>query len=116
MSTLRVNTLQNTSGVEVYTCKAWVAVNATGTPSIRASGNVSSVTDGGTGIYTVNLITAMSDTNYSVVADISSPATTDNWYGQTGSSNYSTSSFKVCTATNVGGLFDSNGLNVSVFR
>jgi hypothetical protein len=64
MSTLRVNTLQNTSGVEVYTCKAWVNFNGTGTVAIRASGNVSSITDNGVGDYTVNFTTAMPDANY----------------------------------------------------
>lgn len=65
MSTLRVNTLQNASGVEVYTAKAWVNFNGTGTVAIRASGNVSSITDNGTGNYTVNFTTAMTDANYS---------------------------------------------------
>jgi hypothetical protein len=73
MSTLRVNTLQNTSGVEVYTCKAWVNFNGTGSSSvIRASGNVSSVTDNGTADYTVNFATAISDANYAVNCSISS--------------------------------------------
>ena len=67
MSTLKVNTIQNTSGVEVYTCKAWVNFNGTGTVAIRAAGNVSSITDSGTGIYTVNFTTAMIDSNYSTV-------------------------------------------------
>jgi hypothetical protein len=65
MSTLKVNTIQNTSGVEVYTCKAWVNFNGQGTVSIRASGNVSSITDHGVGNYTVNFTTAMADVNYS---------------------------------------------------
>jgi hypothetical protein len=64
MSTLRVTTLQNLSGVEVYTAKAWVNFNGTGTVAIRASGNVSSITDNGTGDYTVNMTTALSDANY----------------------------------------------------
>lgn len=68
MSTLRVNTLQNTSGVEVYTAKAWVNFNGTGTVAIRASGNVSSITDNGTGDYTVNFTSALADANYAVVA------------------------------------------------
>lgn len=67
MSTLKVNTLQNASGVEVYTAKAWVNFNGTGTVAIRASGNVSSITDNGTGDYTVNFTNAMPDANYSVV-------------------------------------------------
>jgi hypothetical protein len=66
MSTLKVNTIQNTSGTEVYTCKAWVNFNGTGTVAIRASGNVSSITDNGTGNYTVNFTTAMPDANYAV--------------------------------------------------
>ena len=68
MSTLKVSTLQNLSGTEVYTCKAWVNFNGTGTVAIRASGNVSSITDNGTGDYTVNFTTALTDANYSAVA------------------------------------------------
>ncbi len=67
MSTIRVNAIQNTSGVEVYTAKAWVNFNGTGTVAIRAAGNVSSITDNGTGDYTVNFTTAMPDTNYSAM-------------------------------------------------
>lgn len=68
MSTLRVNTLQTQAGVEVYTAKAWVNFNGTGTVAIRASGNVSSITDNGTGDYTVNFTNAMVDANYCLVA------------------------------------------------
>jgi hypothetical protein len=49
-----------------YGCRAWVNFNGTGTVSIRASGNVSSITDNGTGDYTVNFTNAMPDANYSV--------------------------------------------------
>jgi hypothetical protein len=44
--------------------KVWVNFNGTGTVAIRDSYNVSSVSDNGTGDYTVNFSTAMSDTNY----------------------------------------------------
>jgi hypothetical protein len=47
------------------TCKAWVNFNGTGTVAIRASYNVSSITDNGTGDYTVNFTTALADANYS---------------------------------------------------
>jgi hypothetical protein len=58
----------NASGsAPVYACRAWVNFNGTGTVAIRASGNVSSITDNGTGDYTVNFTTAMPDANYSVV-------------------------------------------------
>lgn len=53
-----------------YGCRAWVNFNGTGTVAIRASGNVSSITDNGTGDYTVNFTTAMPDANYSVVFSI----------------------------------------------
>lgn len=49
-----------------YMARAWVNFNGTGTVAIRASGNVSSITDNGTGDYTVNFTTAMPDANYSV--------------------------------------------------
>ena len=59
-----------------YTAKAWVNFNGTGTVAIRASQNVSSITDNGTGNYTVNFTTAFSDTNYVInpsTANVSSP-------------------------------------------
>jgi hypothetical protein len=56
------------SSAIAYGCRAWVNFNGTGTVAIRASGNVSSITDNGTGEYTVNFTTAMPDTNYSVSA------------------------------------------------
>lgn len=49
----------------IYACRAWVNFNGTGTVAIRGSGNVSSITDNGTGDYTINFTTAMSDANYS---------------------------------------------------
>jgi hypothetical protein len=51
-----------------YGCRAWVNFNGTGTVAIRASGNVSSITDNGTGDYTVNFTTAMPDANYTITA------------------------------------------------
>jgi hypothetical protein len=50
-----------------YSARAWVNFNGTGTVAIRASGNVSSITDNGTGDYTVNFTTAMPDANYAFV-------------------------------------------------
>ena len=52
------------SAATAYGCRAWVNFNGTGTVAIRASGNVSSITDNGTGDYTVNFTTAMPNTNY----------------------------------------------------
>jgi hypothetical protein len=47
-----------------YGCRAWVNFNGTGTVAIRSSGNVSSITDNGTGDYSINFTTAMPDLNY----------------------------------------------------
>jgi hypothetical protein len=81
MSTLSVGTIrsntsappvvQNTSGTQIGTfCRAWVNFNGTtnvgGFCTIRASFNVTSVADNGTGDYTVNFTTAMPDANYAV--------------------------------------------------
>ena len=49
---------------EQMVCKAWVNFNGTGTVAIRDSYNVSSITDRGTGLYTVTFATAMSNTSY----------------------------------------------------
>ena len=48
------------------TCRAWVNFNGTGTVAIRASYNVSSITDNGVGDYTVNFTTALANANYGI--------------------------------------------------
>jgi len=64
------NNLQMNSGfgssATAYGCRAWVNFVGTGTVSINASGNVSSITDNAVGNYTVNFTTAMPDDDYSV--------------------------------------------------
>lgn len=61
----RITSALNASGsAPIYACRAWVNFNGTGTVAIRASGNVSSITDHGTGQYTINFTTAMPDVNY----------------------------------------------------
>jgi hypothetical protein len=72
MSTLVAQTLSNgnvstsTANCIQGSAKAWVNFNGTGTVAIRASYNVSSITDNGTGNYTVNFTNALPDANYSV--------------------------------------------------
>jgi hypothetical protein len=56
------------SAATAYGCRAWVNFNGTGTVAIRASGNVTSITDNGTGQYTMNFTTALPDANYSAAA------------------------------------------------
>lgn len=44
--------------------KAWVVFSGSGTPTILAGYNVASITDNGTGDYTINFTNAFSGTNY----------------------------------------------------
>ena len=96
-----------------YGCRAWVNFNGQGTVAIRASGNVTSITDNGTGDYTVNFATAMPDVDY--CANVSA----GNSGGSRGSSvnAYSASSIRVNTwAATTGTLTDFSDVNVAVFR
>ena len=76
MSTLALATLRNLAGTASTSsdnvingsAKAWVNFNGTGTVAIRASYNVSSITDNGTGDYTVNFTNAFADANYAITA------------------------------------------------
>jgi hypothetical protein len=67
---ITISTLKDDAGVLATQngmtgiAKAWVNFNGTGTPAIRASFNVSSITDNGTGDYTINFTTAMPNANY----------------------------------------------------
>ena len=113
MSTLKVNTLQNTSGVEVYTCKAWVNFNGQGTVSINASGNVSSVTDNGTGDYTLNFTNSMPDVNYAVMGNDQMPSKAN--YGNVYPGVQSTSSCRVFV-NYTGTPYDAYEPQVAIFR
>ena len=80
------------STATAYGCRAWVNFNGTGTVAIRDSGNVSSITDNGTGAYTVNFTTALPDANYTIVgtvADAGNYRRIFNIYGGTAPTNSS---------------------------
>lgn len=65
VSTLNDDTgVLNTQNGMTGIAKAWINFNGTGTPAIRSSFNVSSITDNGTGDYTLNFTTAMPNANY----------------------------------------------------
>lgn len=63
MSTIKVDNLQTTGGASLYPARAWVNFNGQGTPAIRGSGNVSSLTDISTGKFGVNLSSVTTDAN-----------------------------------------------------
>lgn len=70
-----------TSLMDAYACRTWVNFNGTGTVAIRSSGNVSSITDVGAGIYAVNFTTSMPDANFAVSGQgaVISGATAAGW-------------------------------------
>lgn len=100
-----------------YGCRAWVNFNGTGTVAIRASGNVSSITDNSTGNYTVNFTTAMPDANFAAnvsINNVSGGSAIVQPYVVTPSVS---SSVQVITLQNSGGSpADTNATLVSVFR
>ena len=99
-------------------CKAWVNFNGTGTVAIRASYNVSSITDLGTGNFTISFLTAIIDANYSVAASChywASAETAGNDILQT--NMFTTSSFRVRTQVSSTGTYEDLQQNsVAIFR
>lgn len=126
MSTLKVNAITDVAGtsgpnVEVAnTAKAWVNFQGTGTVAIRASYNVSSITDNGVGIYTLAFTNALEDDKYCanvsaihntgpVSAQIGGPAAT-------GPNNKSTTELQVRALTAADTFIDCNQVSISIFR
>ena len=98
--------------------KAWVNFNGTGTVAIRASFNVSSITDNGVGNYTVNFTTAMADTNYAVSGSADAVSSKVSLYGPgTGTiASASSANIGVSTAGGVTGLVDAPQVHVAILR
>jgi hypothetical protein len=98
------------SAAVAYGCRAWVNFNGTGTVAIRASGNVTSITDNGTGDYTVNFTTSMPDANYSASMNILDLAARVLWVN-----TLSTSGIRLICASLAQNPAD-NSIGVSIFR
>jgi hypothetical protein len=100
------------SGGGAGTVQAWVNFNGTGTVAIRDSGNVSSVSDNGTGNYVVNFTTAMANANYSAPSSAGGNA-----YNQPRIAlcwSFSTSSISVGTVNANGTASDADSVNVAI--
>jgi hypothetical protein len=97
-----------------YGCRAWVNFNGTGTVAIRASGNVTSITDRGTGAYTINFTNNMPDANYSVSGTAWYDGVSAGITGVVGTP--SVSSVQVNTDNNSGGAGDMLQCHYSIFR
>ena len=122
MSTIKTETLSTPSNSTVPvdtvvngTAKAWVNFNGSGTVVIRRAFNVSSITDNGTGDYTVNFTTAMPDANYTTIGNCTY------LFGTTarirGLSPYelSTNNTRVITGYNDTTFADHQGVFVAIF-
>ena len=111
-------TIQDSAGTEIGTfCRAWVNFNGTGTVAIRASFNVSSITDNGVGLYTINFSTAMPDANYSVAGAGHRVSGGYSAFINTDSSAVQTASAcKIASSNDTGALVDSAYITVSIFR
>lgn len=107
MSTLKVDNLQTTAGVDKYLASAWVNFNGAGTVAIRGDGNVTSITDVTTGTYTIGYTSALVDTNYAAAG--SSQRTSDS--GATAATRmfatFTTTSINMFTRTDSDQLVDS---------
>jgi hypothetical protein len=105
----------------IYAARAWVNFNGTGTVAIRASGNVSSITDNNTGNYTVNFATALSSSNYAVVSSTGSNSSSAVQYNfavlqssvTAGPTNKTTSAVQLIIGLT--SLIDTAELSVAVF-
>ena len=129
MSTLRVNNITDNSGgtnnLNVPgTARAWVNFNGTGTVAIRASFNVTSITDNATGNYTVNFTTALADANYTALL-ISVGAGTNEMsrivgikgVTATGATTKTTTQLRVISGQGWSpGLLDNAEMNVAILR
>jgi hypothetical protein len=100
-----------------YLARAWVNFNGTGTVAIRASGNVSSITDNGTGNYTANFTTAMSDANYSyqLATSEQTSAAGDNGINATSPSAVLAGSIRV-VVRQTSTAYDSESVSIAIFR
>ena len=97
-----------------YSARAWVNFNGTGTPAIRASGNVSSITDNSTGNYGVNFTTAMPDANYAT--QLTGESATAYIQGTFLGGTYSTTAVQVRFYNGSINSADPTNANVTIFR
>ncbi len=99
----------------IYACRAWTCFNGTSaTITPLAGGNVQSITDNGTGDYTVNFTTAMPDENYVVIGTADRDATATGMFITIES--MTASSVRILSRVGNGGNTDSSFVSVGVLR
>ena len=120
LNTTDFKTQINAAGsAPIYACRAWANFDGTGLVIIRASGNVSSVTDNGVGDYTMNFTTAFQDVNYSFIGSCISTYSDQQFSGildLIGSKTVTNQRIKTRVNGTSGVLIDSNDINIAAFR
>lgn len=110
-------TVQDSAGTQIGTfCRAWVNINGTGTVAIRASFNVTSITDNGTGDYTVNFTNALPDANYSFVGTSSHSIGTTTLVVESDTTTPTTTAVRLYVMNGGGAAQDRNFVNIAIFR
>jgi len=113
----------NISGsAPIFGVRAWVNFDGTGGITVNGSGNVASVTDNGTGIYTISFDTNMPSANYAVIGTCCSTNTSNplgfvTLYTDSGGAPdvKSTSAVKIATGqTNTAAYTDFENISVIV--
>ena len=120
---LKMNSGYGSSAI-AYGCRAWVNFNGSGTVAIRGSGNVTSITDNGTGDYTINFTNAMPDVNYVIVGSTSmlfglnyNGAVSINTVNATAAESApTTTSCRVAIRNSGSNIIDIPYFNVAIFR
>lgn len=108
--------LNATGNAPMFACRAFCNFNGTGTVSIRASGNVSSITDLGTGNYRVNFSTALVDDDYAANFTAGRPDNTSSGDRLIATSGFSTTSVHVSIRNSGVGDIDSPTVTAAIFR
>jgi hypothetical protein len=123
MSEIRANTISDAAGTGPvtltgqYAAKAWVNFNGTGTVAIRESGNVTSITDNGTGNYTVNFTTALTDADYAVSGSAGRGTTAGaEVFIHTPTDGFAAGSIKIFVVTGTPSAVDASYVSISTHR
>ena len=110
-----IGDLPNGDDAPVFACRAWINFNGTGTIAIRDSGNVTSITDNGTGDYTVTYTTAMPDANYCVTTSTGGNVLGVSGHAPANGHTLATGSMRVTCGTTSANV-DPSFVHFSVFR
>lgn len=104
------------TGATPQVASAWVNFNGTGVVAIRDDYNVDSITDGGTGIYTVNIDTDLDNVNYAISTSAGGASGYSIANGYSASAAKTVGACKIFTySTNTSSATDDSDISVIIF-